>query len=140
MKIRPLSVEAEIPIRAYDIDAMGYVSNIVYIRWFEDLRHVFLDKHYPFEQMISDGKSPVLMHTEIDYRRPLTIQNKPAGTCWMEKVGRTKWEMHFEILQDSDIYCTGIQIGYFMDLKRQRPTKLPDSMINAYKKEHPAQS
>jgi acyl-CoA thioester hydrolase len=31
-------VELELPIRTYDIDFAGIVSNIVYIRWLEDLR------------------------------------------------------------------------------------------------------
>ena len=38
VKERQLIAEKEITINAYDIDARGIVSNIVYIRWFEDLR------------------------------------------------------------------------------------------------------
>lgn len=38
-----LVVEKEIEVNGYDIDVMGVVSNIVYIRWFEDLRIVFIN-------------------------------------------------------------------------------------------------
>ncbi len=34
--------EKEIEVNGYDIDAMGVVSNIVYIRWFEILRTAFI--------------------------------------------------------------------------------------------------
>ena len=35
-----LVAEREIEVNNYDIDAMGIVSNIVYIRWFEDLMNI----------------------------------------------------------------------------------------------------
>ena len=79
MEIKPLLVEADLYIHAYDVDVMGYVSNIVYIRWFEDMRHHMLDIVYPFEKMIEEGIAPVLMHTELDYLRPFTIHDKPIG-------------------------------------------------------------
>jgi acyl-CoA thioester hydrolase len=133
MQTKPLLITTDIYVRAYDVDAMGYVSNIVYIRWFEDLRHHFLDIYYPFASMIADDRSPVLMHTDVDYLRPLTIHDKPTGRCWMEKAGGSKWKMGYEIVQGETIHCSGSQIGYFMDLKTQRPVKLPESMVSAFK-------
>jgi acyl-CoA thioester hydrolase len=35
--------EQPLPIRTYDIDFAGIVSNIVFIRWLEDLRLALLD-------------------------------------------------------------------------------------------------
>ena len=39
--------EQPLPIRTYDIDFAGIVSNIVFIRWLEDLRLALLDQTYP---------------------------------------------------------------------------------------------
>ncbi len=133
MSEKPLLVEADIYIHAYDVDAMGYVSNIVYIRWFEDMRHYFLDVHYPFERMIADGLSPVLMQVEAEYRKPLTIHDKPQGRIWMEKIGATKWTMNYEIVQGDAVHCFGRQTGYFMELGSQRPARLPENMVSAFR-------
>jgi len=133
MKNKPLFVEADLNIHAYDVDVMGYVSNIVYIRWFEDMRHHLLDKYYPFEKMIEDGKSPVLMHTGADYLRPLTIHDKPKGRCWMSKGGGTKWELRYEIVQGDVVHCSGLQRGYSMDLTTQRPVKLAQNLLDAFR-------
>jgi acyl-CoA thioester hydrolase len=38
MKQKPFEVALDLPIKTYDIDFAGIVSNIVYIRWLEDLR------------------------------------------------------------------------------------------------------
>ena len=40
-----LIVDTEIEVNGYDIDAMGIVSNIVFIRWFEDLRTIFINQY-----------------------------------------------------------------------------------------------
>ena len=39
--------EQPLPIRTYDIDFAGIVSNIVFIRWLEDLRLGLMDQAYP---------------------------------------------------------------------------------------------
>jgi len=43
--VRPMLIQKPLKINGYDIDVMGIVSNIVYIRWFEDLRFEFLDRY-----------------------------------------------------------------------------------------------
>lgn len=135
MDTKPMFTQKQLDIRAYDIDAMGYVSNIVYVRWFEDLRHLFLDAYYPFPTMLQDKRSPVLMKTGVEYLKPLTIFDKPSGRSWMEKLGRSKWEMRFEIFQGAAVHCIGSQVGYFMDLETQRPAPFPDFLLQQYKKE-----
>ncbi len=49
---RPLEVELTIPVRSYDIDFAGIVSNIVYIRWLEDLRSKWLDEHFSLNKQV----------------------------------------------------------------------------------------
>lgn len=49
-----LVAEKEIEVNNYDIDAMGIVSNIVYVRWFEDLRTVFINQYMNYSEMIKN--------------------------------------------------------------------------------------
>ncbi len=131
MDREPMNIEAELYVRAYDVDAMGYVSNIVYVRWFEDLRHYFLDRFYPFADMIADSLSPVLTHTEVHYLLPLTISDRPVGRCRLLKAGASRWTMEYEVALNGVNHCTGIQTGYFMDLVSRRPVRLPGQMTAA---------
>ena len=132
---KPMAVQQNIHIKAYEIDSMGIVSNIVYIKWFEDLRHLWLDKYYPYKDMMIEKKSPMLMKTEVDYKKPLTIIDSPIGKTWMNKLGRTKWEMDFEISIKDVIYCTGKQTGCFFDIANNAITSFPDWMINIFNTE-----
>ena len=71
--------EQTLPIRTYDIDFAGIVSNIVFIRWLEDLRLGLLDRAYPLIQALADDVAPILLSTRITYRRPVTIADRLTG-------------------------------------------------------------
>ena len=125
-----LAVEKQITINAYDIDAMGIVSNIVYIRWFEDLRTAFLSENYPLDDMLKIKISPILMKTEAEYKAPLTIFDKPIGRCWLTHTGGTSWKMEFEISTENGIHCLGSQSGCFFDLEKKKVTRIPERLKN----------
>lgn len=128
MENRKLLAEKEFTIHAYDIDAMGIVSNIVYVRWFEDLRTDFLSAAYSLKEMLKTNISPILMHTELDYLMPLTIFDEPIGRCWLVEMGKSSWEMVFEISVGDKVYCKGKQKGCFYDLEKKRVTRIPDAL------------
>ena len=132
---KPMLIEADIRIKAYEIDSMGIVSNIEYIKWFEDLRHLFLDKYYPYDRMVKDNISPVLLKTEAEYKSALTIHDFPKGRLWVTKFGTFKWEMSFEIYTDEKIHCRGKQKGCFLDLEKQCPAPSPKILLDRYEQE-----
>ena len=125
---RKLEIGIDIYVKGYEIDVMGIVSNINYIKYFEDIRTAFLEKYYPFDEMMEIGISPILMHTEIDYKIPLTIFDKPRGIGWVTKMERMRWEFDFEIKSSETIHATGTQSGTFFDLERKRPVPIPDRL------------
>lgn len=129
---RSMEIEMPIKINAYDIDVMGIVSNIVYVRWFEDLRLEFLAKYYPYDEIVRSGKSPMLIKTEAEYKAPLTIYDKPVGKCWMSSVGRLKWEMEYEILTENQVHCKGKQLGCFFDLNAKKAVRIPKEIAEPY--------
>lgn len=135
MKDMPMMVEREMDINGYDIDVMGIVSNIVYVRWFEDLRNSFLDKYYPYTEMIEQKMSPILMKTKVEYKKSLTIFDHPIGRTWMIHMGRSKWEMAFEIISRQTIHCYGEQTGCFYNLEKKRPARIPHQLLIHYNEE-----
>lgn len=130
--VRPLLLEKDIQVHGYDIDVLGIVSNIVYVRWFEDLRMHFLDTYYPFQELYQENKSPVLANTKVEYKYPLTIMDQPKGNVWLSNVSKSKWECSFEIRTANKMHAVGVQDGYFIDIDRKRPTRIPDRFIELY--------
>ena len=93
---KQLVMKTTLPIRikAYEIDAMGVVSNIVYVKWLEDARHAFLEKYFSYDKMIETGISPVMMKNEITYKKPLRITDKPTATLWIARMTKMRWEIY----------------------------------------------
>jgi acyl-CoA thioester hydrolase len=117
-------------IKTYDIDFAGIVSNIVYVRWLEDLRLALLDRAYPLDRLVADGLGPVLLETHITYRDALTIHDKPEGRMTVESMGRVRWTVAAEfVTPDSDrIHATARQTGLFIRLDTRRPIAIPERL------------
>lgn len=130
--IRPLLLLKDIPVQGYDIDVLGIVSNIVYVRWFEDLRMHFLDTYYPYQTLLAEQKSPILAETHVNYKYPVVIEDKIQGLVWLSFASKSRWECAFEIKSEEKIHVTGIQSGYFVDTVRKKPTRIPDKLIHLW--------
>jgi acyl-CoA thioester hydrolase len=117
-------------IKTYDIDFAGIVSNLVYVRWLEDLRLQLLAQAYPLDQLITDGLGPVLLETHILYRDALTIHDKPEGHMLVETMGKVRWTVAAEFVSPTSgrIHATARQTGLFIRLDDRRPVRIPDRL------------
>lgn len=130
---RMLQLEKPLKVNGYDIDVMGVVHNVVYVRWFEDLRTHFLDTYLPLPDLVRDGTCPFLAKTRVEYLRPLEISHEPVGRVWMESIGKVKWEAGFEIFTDEGLHCRGHQTGGFFDLEKRRATVIPQPFRDLFR-------
>ncbi len=122
---RPFEIVMPIVVKSYDIDLAGIVSNIVYIRWLEDLRLKLLDEYFPLQQQIAEGYGPVLGTTHIEYRRPVRMFDPVEGRMWVERLGRTSWQVQAEFLVNGEVAATATQSGAFVDYTTMRPVAVP---------------
>ncbi|MEH2173109.1 acyl-CoA thioesterase [Nostoc sp.] len=129
---RPLEVVLTIPVKTYDIDFMGIVSNIVYIRWLEDLRLKFLDEHWQLNQQIEQGYTPIIAGTEIEYKRPIKIIDRVIGRLWLSGLGRLKWTVQAEILSNNELAAVASQKGGFVSLQNNRLIPIPEELQKKY--------
>ena len=61
-----------------EMDAFRHVNNIIYFRYFESARIVYLDEIDFSDRDKSGGIGPILGHTQCKYIRPLTF---PDSIC-----------------------------------------------------------
>jgi acyl-CoA thioester hydrolase len=124
----PISIK--FTVKTYDIDFAGIVSNLVYVRWLEDLRLELLARAYPLDRMVADGLGPVLLETHIMYRDAITIHDKPEGRMVVEYIGRVRWTVDAQFLtpQAGRVHATARQTGIFVRLDTHRPVRVPDPL------------
>lgn len=130
--LRKLEVEIPIKVKTYDIDFAGVVSNIVYIRWLEDLRLKFLDEYLPLDEQMQRGDIPFISKTQIEYKRPIQLFDNVISKMWMSNVGKVKWTLEAEFISNKQVAATAIQIGAFVNSENGRPAKLPEELLQKY--------
>src|SRR5712691_8283984 len=112
--------EQPLPIRTYDIDFAGIVSNIVFIRWLEDLRLGLMHQAYPLIQALAEDVAPILLATRITYRRRVTISDQLLGRMRVAGLSRVRWRLAAEFIVAGAIHAEAEQEGLFMRLSTRR--------------------
>jgi len=126
-------VKLDIPVRAYDIDALGHVNNVVYVRWLEDLRTAILDTYLPYEQLMASQISPVLTRTEIDYKKPVKLFEPVMGRAWISQVKGARMYMNFEFTVEDELRAKAVQTGVFFHVEKERPVRPPAAFSRQWK-------
>ncbi|MGG6294512.1 acyl-CoA thioesterase [Leptolyngbya sp. AN02str] len=129
---QPFEVELPLPVRTYDIDFAGIVSNIVYVRWLEDLRLEMLARHFPLGEQLRDGFMPVVVQTKVDYKQPVKLGDVPVGKMWMQSVDSLRWTVNAAIAVNGKTAALGEQMGVFVSLQTNRPIRMPASLKQQY--------
>jgi acyl-CoA thioester hydrolase len=132
LAMQPFEVEIHLPVRTYDIDFAGVVSNIVYVRWLEDLRLEMLARYFPLDEQLKDGIVPIIVQTKIDYKQSIKLADKPSGKMWIKTLETLKWTVNAEIVVNDKIAALGEQVGIFVDLHHKRPVRMPKSLKQKY--------
>jgi len=132
MQKRTLNIDLPITVKTYDIDFMGIVSNISYIRWMEDLRLQFLEVHYPLQKLMSELIVPILSHTHLDYKRPIRMHDQVIGSIWMDKFDSSGWIANMEFTVNGKLAATGAQGGVFINIGTMKPANPPEGLQKIY--------
>ena len=89
-----------IQVQDADIDEMGHVNNVVYLRWVQDVATAHWGKLAPPEAQV--GLAWVALRHEIDYKSPALPQDEVRVETWIGTASRLSFERHTEIFRASD--------------------------------------
>ena len=112
----------------FDTDAGGVVHNIAYLRFIETNRtrlaaRIGLD----VAGMMQQQQFPVVVRTEIDYRRPAKFGDRLIVRGWLDAIERARFWCRFEIAraEDSVQLVTCRQALALVEMPRAKPLRLP---------------
>jgi len=108
--------ELNLDIKTYEIDIAGHVNNIVYIKWFEDLRIKLFNKYFNLPELLSNNLYPVVVSTEVFYKKFLKLFDKPIGVMYIESFNHGIITLNTEIKLNSEIVTIGKQKCTLLDL------------------------
>lgn len=120
-------VTENVPLRVsgYDIDFAGIVSNIVYVRWLEDMRTHWCDRYVPLTEMFADGYCPIVLSTTIQYHRAIRMNDVVTASIAMSLEGRLRWRARHTITTNGVVAADAVQVGVFVTLSAHKPIAIP---------------
>ena len=92
--------ELSISILAADIDQLGHVNNVTYVRWVQDVATAHWQAAAPAADQAA--LAWVVVRHEIDYKRPAFLKDQIIARTWVGAATRHRFERHTELLRAAD--------------------------------------
>jgi YbgC/YbaW family acyl-CoA thioester hydrolase len=96
-------IRTEVQVMFFDTDCGGVVSNIAYLRFIEIARTLLAEKlGLALSEMAETQRYPVVVRTEIDYRRGAKLSDQLVIEGWLDQVERARFWCAFRITRPND--------------------------------------
>jgi len=102
-EMAPPQIHAEVQVMFFDTDCGGVVSNIAYLRFIEIARtHLAEQLGLALREMAKKQTYPVVVHTEINYRRAAKLGDRLVIEGWLDQVQHARFWCAFRITRPED--------------------------------------
>jgi acyl-CoA thioester hydrolase len=113
----------ELPIRVQpaDIDELGHVNNVTYVRWVQDVAVAHWKAVAPPEEQAR--LAWIVLRHEIDYKQAARLQDEIIARTWVGNATRLRFERHTELLraQDGLLLAKALTVWCPIDVQTGRP-------------------
>ena len=96
-------IRTQVQVMFFDTDCGGVVSNIAYLRFIEIARTLLAEElGLALTEMAENQRYPVVVRTEIDYRRAAKLGDQLVIEGRLERVERVRFWCAFQITRPKD--------------------------------------
>ena len=112
----------------FDTDCGGVVHNLAYLRMIETCRtRLAALMGMELRAMVETGEFPVVVRTEIDYRRPAKLGDWLTLRGRLSELSRARFWCDFEMIREADgeLLVTARQALALVKMPAGKPLRLP---------------
>jgi len=123
-------IQTEIQVMFFDTDCGGVVSNIAYLRFIEVARTALAEKlGLKLAEMSQTQRYPVVVRTEIDYKRAAKLGDRLVIEAWLDELQRARFWCAFQIKRPADeaIIANSRQMLALIEMPAAKLIPLPDA-------------
>jgi YbgC/YbaW family acyl-CoA thioester hydrolase len=121
-------IQTEIQVMFFDTDCGGVVHNIAYLRFVEMARTLLAERlGMKLVEMAQTQCYPVVVRTEIDYRRAAKLGDHLRIEGWLERLERARFWCGFQIrrLEDRALIAESRQMLALLQMPEAKLLRLP---------------
>jgi acyl-CoA thioester hydrolase len=111
-------------VKPSDIDDMGHVNNVVYVRWVQEMAAAHWN-HSASPDLKAKYSWVVLRH-EIDYKSPAFLHDEIAGLTWVGDHSGARFDRFVKLMTGSKILAEAKTTWCLLDAKSLRPIRIPE--------------
>src|SRR5438105_11652525 len=122
------TIQTEVQVMFFDTDCAAVVHNIAYLRFIEIARTLLAEQlGMGLREMAQSGQYPVVVRTEIDYKKPAVLGDRLVIEGRLETVERLRFWCAFEIKRPSDgaLIARSRQMLAVVQMPAGKPMRLP---------------
>jgi acyl-CoA thioester hydrolase len=112
-----------------DIDELGHVNNVVYLRWVQEVaaRHWEVIAN---DDLRKNYKWVVLRH-EIDYKNPAFLKDEVMGSTWVGDYNGARFERFVKLvsLNTGKVLAEAKTIWCMIDSSSGKPMRIPPEVL-----------
>lgn len=96
-------IRTDVQVMFFDTDCAAVVHNIAYLRFIEVARTLLAEQlGLGLAQMAENQKYPVVVRTEIDYRRAAKLGDRLVVEGWLDRLERVRFWCAFRVVRPVD--------------------------------------
>ncbi len=129
------TIETREEVMFFDTDCGGVVHNIAYLRMIETARtRLAAGMGMKMREMAQTQLFPVVVRTEIDYKKPARLGDELIIHGRLESVDRVRFWCSFEVrrAEDNALLITCRQSLALVQMPEGRPVRLPEDWKTKY--------
>jgi YbgC/YbaW family acyl-CoA thioester hydrolase len=122
-------IRTEVRVMFFDTDCGGVVHNIAYLRFVEIARTLLAEElGLGLSQMVDTKKYPVVVRTEIDYRKGAKLGDRLVVEGWLDQLERVRFWCAFRIVRPEDeaLIAECRQMLALVQMPEAKLLRLPD--------------
>jgi acyl-CoA thioester hydrolase len=74
---------------------------------------------------MENGVTPVLVSTEIHYKKSIRLFDRPRAKMWLSDLSQATLTIDAEIYLDDVLATQARHVGVFVDIARMKPIRVP---------------
>lgn len=124
-----LVVGIDIPVAWGEQDAFGHLNNVVYFRYFENVRMYYLERIGALRSHQEEGIGVILATTTCDFLKPVEWPMQLHIRTGCSKVGNTSFTMEYLITDEQGTpVASGTSVQVMYDYNKGEKVRIPDTI------------
>jgi acyl-CoA thioester hydrolase len=121
-----------LPVAA-DIDELGHVSNLVYLRWVAEVAMAHSRaRGWDVPRYLALGAVFMVRRHEIDYVAQVTLGQELSAQTWVDSWKLASCIRKTEILRDGKVVARAATTWAMIGLASGRPQRIPEELVVAF--------